>query len=187
MFDLRGWPEEIWDENLKRKGYGGHHNELEKYDDWKERTAAPLAHLHPEICEQWIYKHWTSSRLSFIPLDDLSWREEFWAPEYFIEKVRTWRGNEALNPEHDYRAFTERQYEKKHPTAAALDTGHWDYAPIVLRTPDGFIDTIGEAVKAEYLLVEGHQRRRYLNALLYRGVKLDPQRVFVLDSPIVKL
>lgn len=187
MFDLRDWPEEIWDDSLKPKGYGGHYYELEKYDEWKERTAALLAHLHPEICEQWIYRHWTYSPLNFIPLDSLSWTEESWEPEYFIEHVQTYRGNTPLNPEDDYKTFAEPETGEKLDTAIALDAGHWDYAPVVLRTPDGFIDTIGEVVKAKYLLVEGHQRRQYLNALLYRGTKLPSQRVFVLDSPIVKV
>jgi hypothetical protein len=68
------------------------------------------------------------------------------------------------------------------PTATALDKGRWDYAPIVLPTPNGFIYTIGMFIDSKYLLVEGHQRRRYLNALVHRGVVLEPQRVILLDT-----
>lgn len=50
--------------------------------------------------------------------------------------------------------------------AVALDQGEWDYAPPVLCTPNGFIDTLGTVIDANYLIVEGHSRRRYLNALI---------------------
>ncbi len=186
MFSLSEWPEEVWDETLKPIGYGGHSHELEKLDPWMERTGRLLGHLHPEIREQWIYRHWKYSQLNFIPLDDLTWAEETWEPNYFMENVRTWRGNDELDPDHDYNAFAEPEVGTKLQTAIALDSGKWDYAPIVLRTPGGFVDTLGKVIKANYLLVEGHQRRRYLNALLHRGIEVAPQRVFVLESPITQ-
>ena len=69
-------------------------------------------------------------------------------------------------------------------TAVALDDGEWDIAPIVLRTPNGFLDTYGHQIDAGFLLIEGHKRRRYLNALVERGRELIDQRVFVIDSPL---
>ena len=180
MLDLRKFGDPVWPKELMPIGIDG--LTKESYEDWRTLVGDEIHHLHPEISEQWIYRHWTQSPLSFLAIPDLEWREEIWTPDQFLAEVRTWRGNEPLNPEFDYGVF--HQFGT-HPTAEALDNGAWDYAPIVLSTPEGFIDTIGEKVDARYLLVEGHQRRRYLNALVTRGAKLPPQRVFVLSIPIV--
>lgn len=52
----------------------------------------------------------------------------------------------------------------------------------MLPTPGGFIDTLGKHIEAKFLLVEGHKRRRYLNALIQRGIEVAPQRVLVLQQ-----
>lgn len=183
MLDLNDVPDCEWDPNLTPQGYGG--LKVESYADWEERIGHNISNLHPEIREQWVHRHWTQSRMAFLPLETLTWREERWAPEKFLSEVKTWRGNEALDPEHDYNAFARPEMGGKHPTAVALDQGEWDYAPPVLCTPNGFIDTLGTVIDANYLLVEGHCRRRYLNALIERGQALEDQRVFVMESPMV--
>lgn len=181
MLDLRNVPQCSWDEKFEPLGFGTLN--VENFPDWEERVGNQIGNLCPEIRQQWVHRHWTYSPLSFLPLESLSWREERWAPQRFIAEVKSWRGDEALNPEHDFKVFA-NPGGRKRPTAEALDQGEWDFAPPVLSTPGGFIDTLGNHVQAEYLLVEGHQRRRYLNALTERGVELVDQRVFILKSPL---
>lgn len=182
MLDLQNVPDCTWNDEFEPIGCGGHN--VESFQDWDLRVGYKLNNLCSEIREQWVHRHWTGSPLAFLPLETLTWREERWSPTKFISEVKTWRGDEALHPEFDFEVFA-NPHGKKLPTAEALDRGEWDYAPPVLCTPQGFIDTIGNHVQANYLLVEGHQRRRYLNALMARGVDLIDQRVFVMTSPLV--
>ncbi|MCY1083745.1 hypothetical protein [Archangium lansingense] len=72
----------------------------------------------------------------------------------------------------------------KHPTVAALLRGTWDYPIVVLETPSGIRRREGPARGDRFLLIEGHQRTRYLNVLAHRGVRTGPHQVFVLQSPI---
>lgn len=56
-----------------------------------------------------------------------------------------------------------------HPTVTPFErSGTWDYPIVVLETPNGFRDYGGAKPLAKYLLIEGHQRLRYLNALVAR-------------------
>lgn len=181
MFDVREFEEEIWPECLMQVGYGGHLYELESYDDWYERTAVQLNHLHPEICEQWIFRHWIHSPFSFIPLDGLTWVEERWSPAKFLNLVGI-LGSDPFAPDFDFEVFQGYEGDRL-PTALALDNGEWDYAPILIETPNGFINEVGQKSPEPYLLIEGHQRRRYLNALVSRGVELIDQRVFIIKLP----
>lgn len=181
MFDVREFEEEIWPECLMQIGYGGHYYELESYEDWFERTATKLNHLHPEICEQWIFRHWFQSSFSFIPLEGLTWREERWCPEKFLHLVSA-LDRRAFDPDNDYNE-SQGVGGVKTDTALALDNGEWDYAPILIETPNGSINEIGQESPEPYLLIEGHKRRRYLNALVSRGVELIDQRVFIIKLP----
>ena len=169
-----------WPDELEPVGYGDHN--VETFEEWRERNSILLQHLPNELVEQWVHRHWKNSVAKFIPLEGLLWREELWPPSDFITKVGTVRGNEPLDPEHDYKVFSGKVGGEKSQTAKTLDAGHWDYAPIVLETPEGFIDRVGDHIKTKYFLVEGHSRRRYLNALLRRNVQLGKQRVFVLHN-----
>lgn len=86
-----------------------------------------------------------------------------------------------MDPEHDYKVFSGSPASGGPlRTAAAMNRGNWDYAPIVLATPGGFLCAIGEHIEKEFLLIEGHKRHRYLNALEFMGKRLGPQRIFVL-------
>ncbi|MBY5974509.1 hypothetical protein KUV28_19295 [Ferrimonas balearica] len=182
MIDLREIGEDlVWPDCLEPKGYGD--LSVEDFSSWWKRNGEELKHLPEALAEQWIYRHWRDSVASFIPIDDLECREETWPPDDFVTKVGTVRGNEPLNPEHDFEVFSGLRTGERLMTAQALDTGHWDYPPIVLETPEGFIDCIGHHIKTEYFLVEGHKRRRYLNALLKRGEAVSDQRVLVICSP----
>ncbi|KZK81226.1 hypothetical protein PsAD13_04175 [Pseudovibrio sp. Ad13] len=182
MIDLREIGEEcVWPDNLQPEGYG----ELciEDFAGWWDRNYEFLKNL-PETCaEQWVYRHWQDSVASFIPLEDLQCKEELWPAMDFVTKVGTVRGNEALNPTHDFEVFSGQKTGEKLLTARALDEGSWDYPVVVLETPSGFIDCTGEHIDTPYFLIEGHKRRRYLNALLHRGASLSEQKVFVLHAP----
>lgn len=164
-----------WPREMMPLGFGT--IDVEPFADWWRRHKAELSNLHPEICEQWIYRHWEHSTLRVLPLDRLEWSEERWTPQEFLSTVGLSYGQEPIDPTWDYDCFHQHP---NNPTARALDQGAWDFAPVVLRTSDGFYDTHGRFCKSRYLLVEGHQRRRYLGALVARGVELENQRVFVL-------
>lgn len=159
------------------KPLGFETTEVEPFPDWWERHKAKLSNLHPEICEQWIYRHWERSPLSFLPLDRLEWTEDRWSPQRFLSEVGLSGGQDPIDPVWDYCSFHEFP---DNPTARALDQGAWDFPPVLLKTANGFYDVHGLLCERSYLLVEGHQRRRYLGALVARGNKLDDQRVFIL-------
>ncbi|WP_370304361.1 hypothetical protein [Pseudooceanicola sp.] len=182
MFDLREIGEDcVWPHYLEPKGYGD--LEVEDFGSWWERNGEQLKHLPEKLVEQWIYRHWCASVASFIPIEELTCREEIWPSGDFVTKVGTVRGKEPLNPEHDFSVFSGQKTGEKLHTAKALDSGQWDFPLIVLETPGGFTDCMGDHIETEYFLVEGHKRRRYLNALLHRECSLADQSVYVLRAP----
>ena len=182
MIDLREIGDEcVWPEHLKPKGYGGHI--VEDFGSWWARNNEELKHFPEALAEQWIYRHWKDSVASFIPIEELECVEETWPANDFVTRVGTVRGNEKMNPEHDYEVFNGKKTGEKLLTAEDFDEGHWDFPVVVLDTPGGFIDCVGDHIESDFFLVEGHKRRRYLNALLHRGSSISDQRVFSLHSP----
>lgn len=173
----------VWPECLKPKGYGDH--AVEDFGCWWDRNREELNNLPEALAKQWIYRHWQDSVTSFIPLEGLECVVEAWPAHDFLSRVGTVRGNEPMDPVRDFELFSQKRIGKKHPTAKDLDEGYWDLPLVVLRTPEGFIDRIGEKIDKEFLLVEGHKRRRYLNALLNKGDTIVDQKVFVLRSPVL--
>jgi len=171
----------VWSHDYEPVDYGD--LVVEDFASWWGRNKENLKNLPEVLAKQWIYRHWRVSVAAFIPLDGLQVREETWPSADFITKVGTVRGNEPMKPIHDFEVFSGQKTGKKTPTAQELDTVHWGYPVVVLETPDGFIDCIGDHIEAEYFLVECHKRRRYLNALLNRGASILDQRVFVLRCP----
>ena len=69
----------------------------------------------------------------------------------------------------------------KHPTARALDLGAWDYPIIVLETPSGIRNRREDLPDVRLMLVEGHQRHRYLAARHRLGKENSDQDVFVIS------
>ncbi|WP_282094215.1 hypothetical protein [Epibacterium ulvae] len=183
MFDLREIGDKhVWANHLEPLGSGDHTKE--DFQTWWERNNGELNHLPQNLVEQWIYRHWKQSIASFVPIKTLTCREEKWPPKDCIDKVGTIRGNEPLNPEDDFKMFCKKTNEGKlSPTAEALNQGQWDFPLVVLETPDGFIDKIGEHITTDYFLVEGHKRRRYLNALINKSISITDQPVLILNSP----
>ena len=84
----------------------------------------------------------------------------------------------------DFKAFQGRARWNKHPAAEAIDNkGTWDYPIITISVPGGFVGERGEHTDKQLVLVEGHQRHRYLYALYRLDMAVDTNhRVFVLHS-----
>lgn len=105
MIDLRKIGEEcVWPDQLEPEGYGD--LSVEDFRCWWDRNSEKLKHLREALAEQWIYRHWRDSVASFIPIEELQCREEVWPPADFVTKVGTVRGNEPLNPKHDFEVFS---------------------------------------------------------------------------------
>jgi hypothetical protein len=180
MLNLRNPDLPVWSGELKPVSEG----ELgkEPFNTWWTRHRGRLRNLHPEIAEQWIYRHWTYSHFSFLPLERLTWREEVWDSDKILSVVVRY-GHDGCDyaPDFDYCTFRRRGGADRLQTARALDAGTWDFAIVVLEAPDGFLDARRPLPDARYVLIEGHQRMRYLNALRTRNWRpLGPHRVFVL-------
>lgn len=182
MLDLRLLiRKSVWPKELERLENGRDAWGVEPFDIWRERTRGLTGDLPDEVCEQWVYRHFSHSPMAFLELHCLSCEEVIWSPEQFLARVGTIYGSEPMDPVHDLAVYSGKGTGRgKLPTAKALDAGAWDYAPIVLYTPGGFICPKGEHIRKDYLLIEGHSRYRYLNALIHDGKRLDDQRVFIL-------
>jgi hypothetical protein len=184
MFAIRPERPPVWPERLKPVGEGGF--DKEPFEEWWGRQETELGHLPAELCEQWIYRHWHYSPFAFLPLDNLVCEElSLFTPD-IIDNVHREYGGE-LNPGFDRNVFERGTLGEPLPTAKAfLERGTWDYPIVVLRTPNGFAGFTRVSQNIRLVLVEGHQRHRYLNALaFFRAAPPGPHRVFVLDSPMV--
>ena len=170
-----------WPEHLKPIGEGTFDKEV--FEIWWGRHKESFQHLDSRILEQWVHRHWHCSPYSFVPLATLKSTLISMSPSEIIKATFN-RCDEYKNPDYDYSAFHGAHFENgKHPTALALDEGEWDFPIIMIHTPNGFLSRELK-MQNEYLLIEGHQRVRYANALMHRGVDLIPQKVFLLESPI---
>lgn len=182
MFDYSKHYEPVWPDELKPLNEGSF--EKEPFDEWWGRHRRALSHLHPQIVEQWVHRHWHHSPFAFLPLESLSWEERAMFGDDILNAV--WREHaRELHPEFDYGVFQNAGGEKL-PTAAALDRGTWDYPIIALSVPSGWKSVDAERPDVRLVLVEGHQRTRYLNALHVLGkAPQEKHRVFVISSPMV--
>ena len=117
MLDLTNY-NDLWPEQLAPVGVGT--KEKEPFESWWQRNKARLAHLHPKIAEQWIYRHWKNS--PFIALDPagLTWRLETWEAAKILETVFMAYGPLELDPERDYRTFT-KVYDGMAPSPTRLE------------------------------------------------------------------
>jgi hypothetical protein len=182
MLDLSNLPDCAWPEKLRPIGEGTF--EKENFASWWCRYENEFSHLDSRVLEQWVHRHWLYSDFSFIPLDTLNCELVVWPVDQILGEVFN-RLEVNYAPQFDYDVFHE--FGETHPTAKALDLGAWDYPIIVVRTPSGIRTCDGcERPEVRFLLVEGHQRVRYLNALNSRSVVLKPQDLFILRSPVVR-
>lgn len=179
MFNFaKGYPR-AWPDDLKPLGFETENQE--SFDDWWERHSERLANLHPLICEQWVYRHFPTSLGDFLPLEDLKWRRENIPAGELLASVYP-EFSKKYDPEFDYEQLHGDLAFPKSSTAEALDTGTWDYPIIVLHTPKGIISSKGVMPEIRLVLIEGHQRYRYLNALYALGKKLnETHELFILE------
>ena len=184
-FDLDHVGPPAWPERLKPVGEGDGTFNKQTFSDWWQSHGAELSHLPADLCEQWIHRHWMHSPFTFLPLDTLEYRRLTWSGEEVLSRAyRAWGGE--LHPQFDYETFQRRGGEDRHQTARAIDDGTWDFPMVLLSTPNGVIDGGEERPQVRYVIVEGHQRHRYLNALHELGkAPAGPHEVLVISSPVV--
>jgi len=180
-FDLDHVPPTVWPEALRPVGEATHAKE--PFDVWWARNRQVLAHLPEDLCEQWIYRHWTHSPFSFLPLDGVSWVRRLWSGGELLASIhRAWGGE--LHPQFDYDAFQGRGGADRQTTAVALDQGTWEYPMVLLSTPFGIVDRGEVLPNARLVIVEGHQRHRYLNALhALERPPAGPHETIILSVP----
>lgn len=189
MLDLRTVGRRIWPKHLRPRGEGVG---KEDFGGWWERNLRELRHLHPQLAEQWLYRHWDDTEFAFLPIDTLEWELVELSGDAILTDVRR-EISKRLDPEFDYEQFQGCHGFPKAHTAIDLDRGTWEYPIVALSTPSGWItrelshphDWTGLPT-ARLMLLEGHQRHRYLNALHHRGTPPEGlHRVFVVRSPKV--
>jgi hypothetical protein len=183
MLDLRNRNQDAWPEALRPLGDGGF--ETEGFEAWSDRNRALIDHLHPQIAEQWPYRHYSSTRYRFLDLREMKWREEVWTTADFMASVHLEFGGPAV-PDHDYEVFQKGGGWGPLPTARGWLNGSWDVPVVILETPYGVRSYDGDLPNARFLIIEGSKRYRYLNALIHRGEDTGPHSVFVLASPQVE-
>jgi len=183
IFDTRGHSATAaWDASLTPAGFGTTHKE--SFESWHERNKQALAHLHPAIAEQWIYKHWTSSPYKNLPIEGLTWRQEKWKTDKILNEVFRRLPSEPLVSEYDYKTFHGKSVE---PALTMDRTGSWNYPIIILDTPEGVRTSSSTLANVRHCLIEGHQRVRYLNALKSRHECADEHLLFILSSPVLAI
>lgn len=189
MLNLRTVGPRVWPKHLQPVGDNSF--EKEPFERWWARNATEVRHLHPQLAEQWVYRHWDYTDFAFLPLDTLEWDLVEMEGEEILAKVRR-EISKRLDPDFDYTQFQGPRGHKTE-TARDLDEGTWTFPIVALATPTGWITRRHEHPHDEVelhderlMLLEGHQRHRYLNALHHRGTPpKGPHRVFVVRSPVV--
>ena len=186
MFDFRKDYPRIWPDSLEP--IGNDTWKKESFGDWWQRNRGNLSHLPSDLCEQWVYRHFAQTQFSFIPLGTLIVKTiSLSLPDLFKEIHRELAY--PLAPDYDRKVFENTSFNgKAHPTAQAfIEGGTWDYPIVTVSCPNGIISPRFPNGRNEptLLLVEGHQRHRYLNALNYFGEAPEgPHKVFVLETPV---
>lgn len=174
MLDVRSYTREF---PIELRPIGEDTWEKETFEQWWSRCAKLLPNLHPQIAEQWVFRHYSHSPYSALPVQRLAWQLEEWTPQQVVDRAFIPGGE--FNPEFDYGVFAGRDGTRT--GRPFLAHGTWDYPILTLRTPDGVRSAGREYPDCHYLLVEGHQRMRMINAMYALGKELMPvHRVFVL-------
>lgn len=183
MLELRHRNADAWPAELRPKGDGGF--DPEGFEAWWERNSGQLGNLHPQIAEQWLHRHYSSTRYRFLDLRQLTWREERWTTAEFMASVHLEFGGPA-DPDHDYEAFQKGGGWGPLLTAQGWREGSWDVPVMILETPRGVRSYDGDLPDVRFLVIEGSKRYRYLNALVHRGEETGPHSLFVLRSTQVE-
>ena len=165
----------VWDEALEPVGEGTPVKET--FSSWCDRYKSRLGNLHPEIAEQWIYRHWTKSPFKNLPLERLRWRLEEWKTSKILSDIHIRDGFGPFSPDWDFKRFGTVETE---PFKSLRSTGSWKCPIIIIDAPDGVRDRGEHIPNVRYCLIEGHQRMCYLNALAAHSRVASSHRVFVL-------
>lgn len=97
---------------------------------------------------------------------------------------RAWGGE--LHARFDYEVFQRRGGDDRHATAKVLDGGTWDYPLVVLETPHGVRNEGEIHDEVRWVIVEEHQRHRYLAALHALGrTPAGPHAMYIISSPVI--
>ena len=179
MLDLRRRWDCAWDPAMRPVGEGDH--QKEPFEAWWDRWGERLGHLDPRVAEQWIYRHWHHSYMSFLDLEPINWRLESWPGDRILSDIHPEFGG-PMAAENDYAAFNGGAFGPI-ATARAMNTGTWDMPLLVLQTPKGILSERGELPHIRYVVAEGSKRMRYLNALRHRGQGEGPHELFLLSTP----
>jgi hypothetical protein len=180
LIDIRK-QEFAWPSELKPIG-----KDLDKepFKVWWARNKEKLSQLHPQICEQWIYKYWDGTHYGFLPLENLTWQLEEWKTDRIIKSIGIYADGlitdkdfQYCKAEHDIKIF-KMGYE---PSITMERTGSWNIPILVLHSPSGFAIEKGPRPDVHYWLIEGHKRIRYLNALAHCGKPADSHLLYVLS------
>ncbi|RYG92489.1 MAG: hypothetical protein EON58_18585 [Alphaproteobacteria bacterium] len=157
--------------------------EKEAFEDWWGRWSSTLSNLHPQIAEQWLYRHWCHSYMAFLDLAPITWRVEHWLGDDILSQVWLEFGGPMV-PDHDYKAFNGPHGFGPNSTARAMNRdGTWDMPLLVLETPNGIISETGDLPNIRFVVAERSKRMRYLNALRHRGDGIGPHAMFILATP----
>ena len=169
-----------WSPQLRPSGEGTF--DKETFDQWWRKAKPFIPHLHPQIAEQWIYKHWTNSPYCYLPLQNLDWRCEEWKTDAIFRDIFVRPSFGPNQPESDFKFFTDGNYSGREPWKTIRSTGSWNYPIVVILTPDG-LRSEGVHHSVPYCLIEGHQRQRFLQAWHQHGSSPAAERhlVFVLS------
>ena len=165
VFDFRGHLNSVWPEALRP--IGNDTFEKEPFEVWWRRHKGKLEHLPEQLVEQWIFRHFDQTQFSFIPIETMETEKLSLSPQDILKLVHRELAH-PLEPTFDKAVFEKKIDGRMHPTGDAFERlGTWDYPIVVVSTPNGLISPRipnGDN-QVRFLLVEGHQRHRYFNAL----------------------
>jgi hypothetical protein len=164
---------------LRPIGDGGF--DKESFDEWWARNGPGFANLHPQIVEQWVYRHWTYAHFQFLELHRLTWSVKQMSTVEFLRDVHLEFGGPA-DPDHDFHVFSGAFGTRKTATAENWQHGTWTIPPVALSTPNGVVGHEGPDPSVRMVLVEGSLRFRWLNALRDRGEETGPHIIYLLED-----
>lgn len=153
-----------WPAEWRPIGFGS--PALEPFANWWHRNATQFPNLAPLVCEQWIYRHWTSSPYFGLQVRRLRCSRERYPTNTFLLECGSILASRSKGPfvvdaGHIFKAFR-RAHE---PARTMGATGTWNIPVVLLRSSDGF-ELRGRPIPEHHLwLIEGHRRLRYLSAL----------------------
>src|SRR6266566_4036496 len=106
----------------------------EPFEIWWGRHSDRLRSLHPQIAEQWIYRHWRHSPFCHLELDRIRWRSEKWATRRLLTEVIRADPSDEEAFDYDWALYRDRDME---PARTIRTIGTWDIPIIVIAAPNG--------------------------------------------------